>query len=498
MHQIDWIILFCYLICIYTIAWKSHQFIKKKFYQSGEPVNPMAVHYLAGRSLKKHEIFLSIVATEISAITFLIIPTYAFLQDFSYLRFVIGAVIGRLVVSKYFLNLIYNKGLTSFEVLARGINRYMSIGTMGWNGKRMAAGIYVFLKLFGVSARLAGGAILLSQFTGIDFIFTIFIVCTLTYFYLIFGGLKAVVRTDMLQGLVFIFGGIVAIHVIGKASEYSAFDLARTAFFSGKFNFIGEAGILHFIFGMFAGFIMDISSHTVDQEMCQKLLGAESLQEAKKAMFYSAFWSVLANLVFLVVGASLWAFYQTHPLPPDISSKEVFSHFILNHFPSPFKGLMVAALLAATMSSLDSAINAMSTCMWNDIFPIQLKKIKYSLFVKLDNMIMTLAVALYATLIGQSKDLLSLALHLSTWASAPILGIFLIRLGFPTLMKLSYSWHMNLFAYLFSISFMGLVKLSFQASDQVTILVGVLVSLLFIWPYSWIMQKEKDFYEDLP
>jgi Na+/proline symporter len=455
----------------------------------------MAIHYLAGRTLKKSEIFLSIVATEVSAITFLVVPTYAFMEDFSYIRFVIGAAIGRLVGSKYILPLIYNKGLTTFEILARGINNYKKLDSNSVNGKKAAAAIYVFLKIFGVAARLAGGAILLSQFTEISIVPTIFIICLLTYFYLMIGGLKAVVRTDMFQGMIFVLGGIVCIHVVGKASEFTSFQLAGKAFMSGKFNFLGHGGPMHFLLGILAGFIMDITFHSVDQEMVQKLLGAKSMGDAKKAMVWSAYWSLFVNLIFLIVGASLWAFYQTHSLPTGVGSKEVFSHFLMNYFPSPFKGLMVAALLAATMSSLDSSINAMSACLWNDIFPSNIKQMKQEAFIKIDNLIMTMAVAIYACLIGQSKDLMHIAIHLAQWAAAPMLGIFLARLIIPNLLKFSYSWHMIIFSYMFTLTLMSLVRGVFGASEQVTILMGVIGTIIFLFPYSWIMKKEKDLYE---
>ncbi|MFZ4715750.1 MAG: sodium:solute symporter family transporter [Bacteriovoracaceae bacterium] len=498
MSDIDWLILGIYLVVVYWIAWRCRRFIRGRFYSHGEPAYPMAVHYLAGRTLKKSEICLSIVATEVSAITFLVVPTYAFMEDFSYIRFVIGTAVGRLVGSKYILPLIYNKGLTTFEILARGIHGYSDLGKSGNQGKKVAAGIYVFLKIFGVAARLAGGAVLLSQFLDVDIVPTIFIICLLTYFYLMIGGLKAVVRTDMLQGTIFVLGGILAIYVIGKASEFTSFQLAATAFTSGKFNLFGHGSLWNFALGIAAGFIMDISSHAVDQEMVQKLLGARSLGEARQAMVYSAFWSLFINLIFLLVGASLWAFYQTHSLPVGFGSKEIFSHFLMNYFPSPFKGLIVAALLAATMSSLDSSINAMSACLWNDIFPTDVNKLKQESFIKIDNLIMTMAVAVYACLIGQSVDLMYMATHLATWAAAPILGIFLVRLAFPNWIKFAYTWHVILFTYTFSLVCMSLARGAFAASEQLTILMGVVASVIFLWPYSWIMKKEKDLYEVTP
>lgn len=455
----------------------------------------MFIHYLSGRSLTKYEVLFSIVATEVSALTFLLVPGSVFSSDFSYIRYVIGACLGRLVASRYILPRIYDKGLTIFEILARGIYSYKKLDKDGHNGKRMGAALYIFLKIFGVSARLAGGAIILSQLTGMGLLTTIFIISMITYIYLIMGGLKTVVRTDVIQGIVFIVGGGIALHVIGKESSLTTQGLLNLAFISGKFSVLSHFTIWEFFLGIAAGFIMDMSNHTIDQEMSQKLLGSESRENAKFSMKYSVILSIFVNLLFLVVGASLWAFYQKVPLPEGTEMREIFPHFVINHFPSPFKGLMVAALLSATMSSLDSAINAMSTCLWNDVFPTSQPIKNQHLMIKSDNLIMTLATAVYASLIGQSESLFMMALNLNYWASAPILGIFLVRLFFYRAVRFTYTWHIVLFTYLFSLVCMGIAKGWFGAGDQLTLMLGVLTSMIFLSPYSWIVRIEKDYYE---
>lgn len=496
MHFIDWSILCAYVLVVFSIAISTHRFLKKKFY-SGllAPSNSMFVHYLSGRTLTKFEVLFSIVATEVSALTFLLVPGSVFSSDFSYIRFVIGACIGRLVASKYILPRIYNKGLTIFEILARGINGYKNLDRDGHNGKRMGAALYIFLKIFGVSARLAGGAIILSQLTGAGLLTTILVISSITYIYLIMGGLKTVVRTDVMQGFVFVLGGAIALHVIGQESELTTQGLLLKAFGAGKFNIFSHFTFWEFLLGIAGGFIMDLSNHTIDQEMSQKLLGSESEENAKFSMKYSVILSLIVNILFLVVGATLWSFYQSHPLPEGTTAREIFPHFVLHHFPSPFKGLMVAALLSATMSSLDSAINAMSTCLWNDVFPSTQPIKNQQMMIRSDNLIMTLATAIYASLIGQSENLFMMALNLNYWASAPILGIFLVRLFFYRFIKFTYTWHIVLFTYLFSLICMGLAKGWFGTGDQITLMLGVIVSILFLSPYSWIVKTEKDYYE---
>jgi hypothetical protein len=88
-----------------------------------------------------------------------------------------------------------------------------------------------------------------------------------------------------------------------------------------------------------------------------------------------------------------------------------------------------------------------------------------------------------------------IAIHLSAWSAAPLLGIFLARLILPKLVKFSYSWHMIIFSYMFTLTLMSLTRGVFGASEQVTIMIGVIGTTIFLCPYSWIMKKEKDLYE---
>src|SRR5690606_15919107 len=92
----------------------------------------------------------------------------------------------------------------------------------------------------------------------------------------------------------------------------------------------------------------------------------------------SSFISIAVGLLFLSVGSLVWAYYQSHPLPDVPTADHIFPHFIVTYFPIGLRGIMVAGVLAATMSVLDSTINALCATAYNDIFPKRdAKKMKF-------------------------------------------------------------------------------------------------------------------------
>ena len=120
--------------------------------------------------------------------------------------------------------------------------------------------------------------------------------------------------------------------------------------------------------GCLEGFLFD-EPHGVDQDFVQRLTAGRSLKQGQWVIFLSSFLSIGMGLLFLSVGALLFIYHQSVPLPPDFNSDHVFSTFIVDHFPVGIQGLMVAGVLAATMSTLDSTINALCATLYNDILP---------------------------------------------------------------------------------------------------------------------------------
>jgi SSS family solute:Na+ symporter len=484
LTSIDVVVILAYIILIFFIALKAKVFMKNwTLAKRSNGLRPIENHYLAGRSITFWEALMSIIATEFSAMAFLIIPTYVYFENLSYLKFVFGAILSRSFISWYFIPKIYGKGLTIFEALARGINSYSEIRPEGHRGKRTFAFFYIFSKLVGVSVKFLGGAILIAEFLDWPLFYVMLMVAFLTYFYIIIGGLKAVVRTDMIQATVFIFGGIIAHYVVGKMSSFTWGELVHYGYVNGKFAlWNSNTGFISFISGILAGVAYDAATHGVDQDVTQKFLGAKDVKTAQQALAWSSLGSLLVNLIFLSLGVVVWSFYTKHgrPIPaPD----RIFSYLIENHFPSPMKGLMVASILAACMSSLDSSINAMSAIFWNDI--MSGKKSEYfRIYINLDNFIITIGIIVSAYLVSQIPGAMKFGMNFAYLATAPLLSFFICRMMLSKWIKMTYSRSLIILSIFTCFLGMGLNHFRFGFNPHLTIMAGIITTIVFVWIYS--------------
>ena len=187
--------------------------------------------------------------------------------------------------------------------------------------------------------------------------------------YTMIGGLRAVVRTDLIQTLVFISGGIAAHFIIPNIAGLEWSAMIQEGFENNKIITLEWSYISVILIGFLGGIIFDTATHGVDQDFAQRLLAARNLKSAKTSIIFSSFLSIFVGTLFLSIGTLLWVYHQSTPLSDDIKRDYVFAKFITEHFPPALKGLMLSGVLAATMSTLDSTINALSSCITADFFP---------------------------------------------------------------------------------------------------------------------------------
>lgn len=415
IELVDIAIILVYLIGIFflaTISGRKH---------SGNGL--VEDQYLAGKSLTFSESLGSIIATEVSALTFLGIPAFAFGKDFSFVQIYFGAIFGRIIIAKVMLPLVYDKGITVYSVMGKFGND---------NGQKAIAGFYSLNKFLAVGVRLFSGSILVAQFFNVNIYLAVFMICVVTFFYTLIGGLKAVVRTDTVQMGLFIFGGLVAHYLIPQVADQSWTELMSIAASAGKTQIIDFSNPGLFLIGVAGGILFDMATHGVDQDFVQRLTGNSSMKSAQRAIVLSSFASIAVGLLFLGIGALLWSFYQTNA-HPGVPNDELFAYFITNHFPAGIRGLMVAGVLAATMSTLDSTINALSSTLYNDILKHKTgDKEQISKLYKRDTLFITFGLMLIAFIASQNNGLLEFGLKITSWTAGSLLAVFFATLVFKS------------------------------------------------------------------
>lgn len=421
---IDWFVIVAYIILVFYMAIRAGMATKSNTTNAKEMAKEQ---YLANKSLTFTESICSIIATEVSALTFLGIPAFAFNKDFSFIQIYMGAILGRLVIALVFLPRVYDKGLTIYEVMAKETGLP--------SGQRMVAIFYSLAKLLSVGVRLYSGSILVSHFIGVNVYTGLAVVTFITFLYTLVGGLKAVVRTDIMQMGLFVSGGIIAHYLIPNTSGQTWGELMNLAQSAGKTTFFDFSNPWPFIIGIMGGFLFDMCTHGVDQDFAQRLTGNESLKKGQMAIFFSSFISISVGLLFLSVGSLLWSFYQSHPYPAEvINADHLFSHFIVNYFPAGIRGIMVAGVLAATMSTLDSTINALCATVYNDILPNR-DTSKMRFYSILDNSFITIILFIIAVVASANDGLLMLGLKVQSWTGGILLGLFLTKVVFKKYFK---------------------------------------------------------------
>jgi solute:Na+ symporter, SSS family len=431
----DLFVVAIYLVAIFVMAFQSG-----KLKISNQKGNLIEQQYLAGKSLTFTESLCSIIATEVSALTFLGIPAFAYGQDYSFIQIYIGALFGRVLIAKLILPKIYDQGITIYSVMGKRGNE---------NGQRATALFYFLNKILAVGVRLFSGSILIAEFFNTSIYVAVGLICFITFFYTMIGGLKAVVRTDMAQMTLFILGGLIAHYLIPKVGNATWSEYIMLAYQNGKTSFLDFNNPLPFIIGVVGGVLFDMATHGVDQDFAQRLTANRSIKTAKKAIILSTFLSIAVGFLFLSIGSLLWSYYQLHT-PPMIANDGLFAHFITHHFPTGIKGLMVAGVLAATMSTLDSTINALSASFYTDILHHKTNnRIEMNKLYRRDTLVITVLLMIVAFIASKSDGLLLLGLKITSWTAGTLLALFFATLIWPTLTRVKLDAKAVLLAYVF-------------------------------------------------
>ncbi len=311
-------------------------------------------YFLGNRELPWVAVLLSVVATETSTLTFLSIPGVAYLGTFGFVQIALGYVVGRVVVASILLPAYYRGDLTTaYQLLEQ---------RFGGGTRRLTSGIFMVTRLLADSVRLFATAIPLALITGWPYPVSIAVIAIATLTYTYVGGIRAVVWVDALQMGLYLFGGLAALVLLAQLVPGGAGAILDQAAAAGKLralDFSFDPAVPYtFWAGLLGGAFLTMGSHGTDQLIVQRLLTCRNLAASRRALIGSGFAVVIQFALFLAVGVGLWVFYQGRAFErPD----EIFATFIVAELPSGLRGLLIAAVFAAAMSSLSSSVNSLAS-----------------------------------------------------------------------------------------------------------------------------------------
>lgn len=322
---------------------------------------------LGSRQLPVTLVLLSMVATELSAATFLGVPHAAFVGDWSYLQFALGAMLGKMLVASVAIPLYRRLGLVTVYGLLE--DRF------GPRARRAAAACFVVGRILASGVRLFIAALALSVVTETDLWLSVTLCGVAAGGYTLFGGIRSVIWTDALQAFVFLAGAFAVLWIasaahpdgLGGILEWAAAGQRTQILHPRPFFSLSDARALGV--GIIGGFFLTLATHGTDHDMVQRLLTTRRARGGSIALVGSALLNFPLTALFLCVGTAL-AWYAAHHLgfsPEDPS--RIVPWFAMHVLPAGLRGLVFAGILAAAMSSLDSAICAISATWVVDVRP---------------------------------------------------------------------------------------------------------------------------------
>jgi SSS family solute:Na+ symporter len=329
--------------------------------------------YLLGdRDLPWWAILGSIVATETSTATVLSVPAEAYgPTGMKFLQLALGFVVGRALIVWLVLPLYFRGELfTAYQVLDQRFGGLM---------RRCASLLFLITRNLGDGLRLFLAALVLRELADWNLNVSVLVMGFVTIVYTFFGGMRSVVWNDCVQFVVYMLGAVAAVfviagHVAGGWDEIWRFAAEHQKLQVFDFDFAPNKPYT-FWAGLIGGSVLTLGTHGTDHMMVQRYLSARSLPEAGRALFLSGLVVFCQFAIFLFIGVELACYYAQHPEVQFTKADQVFANFIVRVFPTNtgLVGLMLAAILAAAMSTLASSLNSSASALVNDFY-IPLRK----------------------------------------------------------------------------------------------------------------------------
>ncbi len=394
-------------------------------------------YFLAARKMPAWAVALSVLATSLSAATFIGAPQQAYTSNLTYLIANIGGIIAALVIAAFFIPAFFNANVTSiYELISQRLSpiagKACSIAFM--LGRILASGARIYI------AALPASMIAFGDIEPNHLFIAIAILATLGTLYTLTGGISSVIWTDAIQTAVFLIAAGAAIVVLLNQIPLSTSQIIHTLANEtpSKLTLVDlstNPTSTYTLWAAIIGFtLLNIASYGVDQDLSQRLLTCKTSKRASLSIISAIALSIPVVSLFMIIGLLLHIFYQQPDITPPDDSRKVFLAYILNNMPTGLKGLMMAGLFAAGLSSLNSAINAMASTFISDFYRPKTKNDARDLLVsRIAVVVWGIILALFACLCvlwqkNSNQTLIDFALSIMTFAYAGLLAVFFCAL----------------------------------------------------------------------
>lgn len=308
---------------------------------------------------------MSIFATFVSSISYLALPGQAYQTNWNPFVFSLSLPFAAWMAVKFFVPLYRSVNSPSAYT-------WLEMRFGSW-AKYYASSMYLLTQLMRTGTILFLLALMLNTATGWNIVVVILITGVCVILYSMLGGIKAVLWTDAVQGIILILGALICALVITFSVPGGADKIFETAAQNNKFSpgslkpdFTESTFWVVLLYGIF----INLQNFGIDQNYIQRYLTTRSDGDAKKSALFGALIYIPVSMLFLYIGTALFSYYTIKPdlLPAGVTGDRVFPYFIFSELPPGLAGLLVSSVFAAGMSTISTSINSSATVIMKDFF----------------------------------------------------------------------------------------------------------------------------------
>ncbi len=387
--------------------------------------------FIGGHKSPWYLVAFGMIGASLSGVTFISVPGWVGVSEFSYMQMVMGYFVGYTVIALVLMPLYYRLNLTS-------IYTYLE-DRFGYYSYKTGAGFFLLSRTIGAAFRLFLVAQVLQYLVfdqwEVPFFVTVMITILLIWLYTFKGGIKTIVWTDSLQTLFMLIAVGVSIYFIASDMNLGLAELiteVEKSEYSRIFFFDDWNDRKHFVKQFFSGVFLAIVMTGLDQDMMQKNLSCANIKDGQKNMFSFSIVLIFVNFIFLALGALLFVYANKNGIEIPTKTDNLFPEIATQHLNTAAGIFFILGLVAAAYSSADSALTALTTSVCVDFLDIQNKeeilKVKLRKKVHIIMSILLFVVILLFDIIN-NESVISSLFKAAGYTYGPLLGLYAFGLS---------------------------------------------------------------------
>ena len=353
---LNWFILIAYIIGNLVLGWV----LSKRISTAND-------FFLGRRTTPWWAIGVSVIATYVSALSFLGAPAWAYTDGLSVIAIHLNYPIVIFIVITFFLPFFYNSGVAS-------IYEYQE-KRFGPKARGLISSIWMISQTLTSAAILYATSLVLEFITGIDVMYAIVIVSVIALIYTAMGGITAVIWTDVIQSAILFVGAFIILFALLDEMPMPIAEALSSIKAAGKLNALDFSIDITMVTTAWSGIIAmtlyHVTVYGTNQMMVQRTLAAKNIGDAKKSYLLMGFSAFFIYFLFILMGVLFYAYYGGREFE---NGNTIILQFASDYGLPGLMGIIAAAVMAASMSSLDSAFNSLSTVATVDFYQKYFRK----------------------------------------------------------------------------------------------------------------------------